>query len=140
MVRKRYFMRIRQITRRFLAAASLVALMVTSVSGLTEALAASNLPGCCNSVCCPLHHRQSGGSQKDKSNCGAMGVPGQNDCSMRTCDPAPSPVVTSVAFVLAPPIALQAPAGTQPTPIQAPEIVLFVASIPSTPPPRISPS
>lgn len=139
-VRKRNFMSLRQITKRFLAAASLFALIATSIPGLTEALAASNLPACCNSVCCPLHHRQSGGSQKDKSNCSGMGVPGQNDCSMRTCDPTPSPIVSAAPFVLEPPIALQVPTGKEYTQIQAPEIVPFIASIPSTPPPRISPS
>ena len=140
MVRKRNFMSLWQIARRFLVAASLLALIATSIPGLTEALAASNLAECCNSICCPLHHRQSGGVQKNKSNCGGMGVPGQNDCSMRTCDPTPISVVSAAPFVLAPPIALQAPAGTQLTPIQTPEIVLFIVSIPSTPPPRISPS
>ena len=140
MVRKRSFMSLRQIAKRFLSAASLLALIATSIPGLAEALAASNSPACCNSFCCPLHHRQSDGSQKNKSNCSGMGVPGQNDCSMRTCDPTPSPMVSAVPFVLAAPVALQAPSGTQSTQIQAPGIIRFILSIPLTPPPRTSPS
>jgi len=130
----------RQIAKRLLAVASLFALLLTSVPGLAQALAAAGLPACCNSVCCPLHRTQSNGSRKDKANCGSLGVPGQNDCSVRACDMTSSPVVSAAPFVLAPPVALQAPTGKQPAQIQALQIVPFVATIPLTPPPRIFPS
>ena len=83
---------------------------------LAESLSAADLPACCNTIYCPLHHRQMSDLQRDKSNCDAMGIPGQNDCSMRACDAAPNPIVGTAAFVLVVPVALRGPAVAEAAP------------------------
>jgi hypothetical protein len=129
-------MRLREMARKIQAVAALIALLATGVPTLAESLSASTLPACCNTVYCPVHHRQVHELQKDKSNCDAQGNPVRNDCSMRACDTAPSPVVGTSPFVLVTPLAMRSPAGAEPAQIQAPRFFPFSISIPLTPPPR----
>lgn len=130
----------RAIVHKFAAIAALVALLLPGVSALAETLSAGDLPACCNTAYCPLHHRQMSDVQKDKSECGAMGAPGQRDCSMRACDAAPSPVVGTALFVLVTPLALRAPAVAEATTALAPQYFPYIVAMPLTPPPQNLPS
>ena len=56
----------RQIARKIQAVAALVALLLASIPALAESLAAPDLPACCNTVYCPMHHRQARDLQQDK--------------------------------------------------------------------------
>jgi hypothetical protein len=131
---------LRIVVRKLAAIAALLALLLPGVSALAETLSGADLPACCNTVYCPLHHLQMNDVQKDKSLCDAKGAPGQTDCSMRACDAAPKPVVSAAVFVLATPIALRGPASAETTPALASQFFSYVAAIPLTPPPRIIPS
>jgi len=122
------------------AVAALLALLLPGVSSLAETLSAADLPACCNAAFCPVHHRQGRNLQKDKSNCDAVGVPGQNDCSMRACDAPPNPAVGTALFVLVAPIALRGPAVAEPAPALVSRFFPYVTAIPLTPPPRTFPS
>ena len=133
-------MKLRRIARRLQAIAALFALLATSVGGLAESLAASNLPACCNTLYCPVHHRQAQELRKDRDKCGAQGHPSGNDCSMRACDATPSPVVGTAPFVLVAPLMMRSPASAEFARIQALQFPPFFASIPLTPPPRTLPS
>ena len=126
----------RKAARHLAAFAALLALLLPGFSGLAETLSAAGLPECCNTIYCPVHHRQMSNLQKDKSNCDAMGMPGQNDCSMRACDAAPNPIVGTAAFVLVTPLALRGPAVAEAAPSLAAQFFPYVAAIPLTPPPR----
>ena len=128
------------ITRKLQAVAALIALLATSLPGLAESLAASNLPACCNTVYCPVHHRQARELQKDKTICDSDGTSAVNDCSMRACDTTPNPVDGTAPFVLVAPLAVRVPADSVPTQMQAPRFFPFIVSIPLTPPPRPLPS
>jgi hypothetical protein len=132
----RGFPQLLETIRKFAAIMALLALLLPGVSALAESLSASDLPACCNSAYCPLHHRQMNDLQRDKINCGSMGAPGQQDCSMRACDAAPSPVVAAAAFVLPMPIALRAPALAEAAPVFASPLFATVSAIPLTPPPQ----
>ncbi len=129
-------MKLRQVAKRFLVAASLFALLTASVPGLEESLSGSSLPACCNTAYCPVHHRQMSNLQRDKSNCNVIGMPGQNDCSMRACDAAPNLIVGTSAFVLISPVALRGPAVAGAVPALASQFFPYVPTIPSIPPPR----
>ena len=129
---------LREAVRKFAAIAALVALLLPCVSALAETLSAADLPACCNTMYCPLHHRQSNDPQKDKGLCNAMGTGGRNDCSMRACDAPTNPIAGTAAFVLVAPIALRLPFVTEAAPASAFEFFSFLASIPLTPPPRTS--
>ena len=130
----------REAIRRLAAMAAIMALLLPGISALAETLSASGLPPCCNTVYCPVHHRQMSNLQKDKSNCDAMGSPGQNDCSMRACDAAPNPIVGTAAFVLVAPVALRGPAVAEAAPALASQFFPYVVTIPLTPPPLAFPS
>ncbi|MGA7795105.1 MAG: hypothetical protein WCA19_18865 [Candidatus Acidiferrales bacterium] len=130
----------REILRKFAAIAALLALLLPGVSALAETLSAADLPACCDTAYCPVHHRQGRNLQGDKSNCDAMGIPGQNDCSMRACDSAPKPMVGTAAFVLVTPVALREPAVAEAASALAPLFFPYVATIPPIPPPRTFPS
>ena len=132
--------KLRAILRRLAAAAALVTLLLPGVSSLAETLSASDLPVCCNTSYCPVHHRQPRNLQTDRSNCDSSGIPGRNNCSMRACDAAPNPVVAAAAYVLATPIALRGPALAEAAPALASQFFPFVATIPLIPPPRTLPS
>ena len=129
-----------KIVRKLAAVAALLALLLPCVSALAETLSAADLPACCNTAYCPVHHRQGRNLQKDKSNCDAIGMPGHNDCSMRACDAPPNPVVGTSAFVLVTPVALHGLAIAEATPALASQFFPYVAAIPLIPPPRTFPS
>ena len=126
----------RKSVRKLAAIAALLALLLPGVSVMAESLSGIGLPACCNTAYCPVHHRQMSNLQKDKSNCDATGMPGQNDCSMRACDAAPNPIVGSAAFVLVTPVALRGPVIAEAAPALESQFFLYVATIPLTPPPR----
>ena len=126
--------------RRLAAIAALLALLLPGVSALAESPSAADLPSCCHTIYCPVHHRQMSNLQKDKSNCDGIGMPGQNDCSMRACDAAANPIVGIAPFVLVTPAALRRPAVAQAALTLAPQFFPFVTTIPLTPPPRALPS
>jgi hypothetical protein len=115
-------------------------MLLPGVSTLAETLSAADLPACCNTIYCPVHHRQGRNLQTDKSNCASIGMPGQNDCSMRACDAAPNPVVGTAAFILVAPIALRGPAIAEAQTAPASQFFPFFTTIPQTPPPRTLPS
>jgi hypothetical protein len=126
--------------RKLAAFVALVALLLPSISALAGTLSAADLPACCNTSYCPVHHRQAKDIQKDKGNCNAIGMPGHNDCSMRACDAAPNPVVGSALFVLVTPVALRGPAIVKATIVLPSQFFLSASATPITPPPRIFPS
>ncbi len=133
-------MKLRQFAREFLAVAVLLALLAASTPALAESLSASDLPACCNTAYCPLHHPQGRDMQKDKSDCSAHGKPGAADCSMQACDAAPNQAVGTALFTLAAPITISYEATVQAAPLSFSGFVPFVVSLPSTPPPRTFPS
>ena len=137
---KRSSMKIRQISRKLQAILALLALLVASVPTLAESLSASDLPACCNTSYCPLHHRQGVTFQQDKTDCGAHGQAAGNDCSMRACDAAPNPAVGTALFVLVTPIAIVYRSSAEPAPILVSRFFPVSLNIPSTPPPRTLPS
>ncbi len=130
----------KQMTRKIQAVVALVALLIASVPTLADTLAASNLPACCNTVYCPLHHRQARDLQQDKSKCDSKGNPARNDCSMRACDPAPQPVVGTVLYLLVTPPAIRYAVNAEPARFPITQHFAFAVSIPLTPPPRTLPS
>ena len=121
--------------RKLAAVAALVALLLPCVSALAGTLSAADLPACCNTIYCPLHHRQMSELQRDKSDCDAMGV-GQKDCSLRACDAAPNPIVGTAVFILVIPDAMRGPAVAEGAPAVASQFFPYVSAIPVTPPPR----
>jgi hypothetical protein len=134
------FSKLRKMARKLAACAALLALLLPGVSPLAQTISAADLPACCNTVYCPVHHREARNLQQDKSNCAGLGTPGHNDCSMRACDAAPNLIVGTAAFVLVTPVALRGPAVAEAAPALASEFFLCVATIPMTPPPRTFPS
>jgi hypothetical protein len=130
----------RGIGRKFAAVAALLALLLPGFSILAGALSAADLPACCGTAYCPVHHRQVRDLQNDKSNCDSMGIPGQNDCSMRACDAASNPAVGTGVFILVGPITLGGPVAAEAAPTSACLFSPYVASVPLTPPPRNYPS
>ena len=136
----RGFSKLRAIVHKFAAIAALVALLLPGVSSLAESLSAGDLPACCNTAYCPLHHRQMSEVQRDRSECGAMGVPGQRDCSMRACDSAPSPAFGTALLILVMLVSLRAPAVTEAAIALASQYFPSIVAIPLTPPPQTLPS
>jgi hypothetical protein len=133
-------MKLRQVAKIFLVAPSLFALLIASLPGLTESLAASDLPACCNTAYCPVHHRQAQQLQKDKSICDSKVDSAGNSCSMRACDTTPSPALGTAPFILSAPLDMRGPASAEPARVQASQFFHFITSIPLTPPPRTLPS
>ena len=132
----------RGFTRKLAAVTALLALLLPVFSLLAGTLAAGDLPACCGTAICPVHHRQMRDLQRDKSNCASNGTPGQRDCSMRACDAPQNPAVGTSAFVLLAPVrfALNVPAAEEAAPNSASRYSPSVAPIPLTPPPRTLPS
>lgn len=130
----------RKIVRQLIATVALLALLLPCVSSLVETLSAADLPVCCKTAFCPVHHKQQRDLQKDKTNCATMGIPGQTNCSMRACDTAPNPVAGTAAFVLVVPLALRVPAVAEAAPASASQFHRYVTKAPLIPPPRILPS
>lgn len=125
------------IPRKIAAIAALLAMLLPGLSTLAETLSAANLPACCNTTYCPLHHHDSRSLQKDKSDCNAKGVPVQQDCSMRACDTPQTPAVGTSLFVLTVPVSLTAPAAAEPSVSTAALFSPFAFAVPLTPPPRM---
>jgi hypothetical protein len=126
--------------RKFLAILALSTLLLASLPALAESLSASELPACCNTVYCPLHHRQGGNLQQDKGNCDAQGHSAGNGYSMRACDTPPNPVAGTALFVLVAPVAIAYRAIAEPAPIHVSLSFPIHLNLPSTPPPRTLPS
>ena len=124
--------------RKRAAVVAILALLLPCISALAGTLAAADLPPCCDTGYCPVHHRQPKDLQKDKSHCDSSGMPGHNDCSMRACDAAPNPAVGSAVFVLVTPVALRGLAVVMATIIPVTQFAPFVTATPITPPPRTS--
>ena len=137
-------MRLRDIPRKLLAVAALLALLAASTPALAESLSASDLPACCNTAFCPLHPDVGKAAicRRTRSDCDARTARrGAADCSMRACDHAPTQAVgTALLHLLAAPITISYKATVQAAPFSLTSFVLFVASLPSTPPPRAFPS
>jgi hypothetical protein len=130
---------LRGIGRKLAAVAAFVALLLPGLSVLAGALSAADLPACCGTTYCPVHHRQLRDLQKDKSNCDSMGMP-SHDCAMRACDAASAPMVGAVIFVLVAPVALSGPVVAEAAPVSASRFSPYVPAVPLTPPPRALPS
>ena len=64
----------REALRKLGVITALFALLLPGLSALGESLSAADLPPCCNTIYCPLHHRQMNDVQRDKSNCDGMGA------------------------------------------------------------------
>ena len=126
--------------RKILAILSLSAMLLASIPALAESFAASDLPACCNTAYCPLHHHQARDLNRDKSLCGASGQAAQNDCSMRACDMAPNPAVGTPLFVLVTPPAIAYHVEAVRAPLAASLFFAIHLNLPSTPPPRTLPS
>lgn len=136
MLERRGRLKLREAVRGLAAIAALLALLLPGVSALREVSSAADLPPCCNTIYCPLHHRQMNDLQRDKSNCDSMGTRGQSDCSMRACDATPNPIVGIAPFVLATPVALRRQLIVEDAPAPESHVFPSVATAPSTPPPR----
>jgi hypothetical protein len=132
-------MTLREITRKLLALAALLAMLATGMPGLAESLSAAEAT-CCNTVYCPVHHGQARQIQKDKTDCDAKVKLGQTECSMRACDPTPNPAVGTAPFVLIAPVTILYEAPVQAVSPLSSRFFPFVVSLPSTPPPRLLPS
>jgi hypothetical protein len=133
-------MKIRQNSRKLLAILALLTLVVTSVPALAESLSASDMPACCNTGYCPLHHRQGVGFQQDKSECGGHGQSAGSGCSMRDCGAAPKPAVGTALYMLVAPVAIMYQTSAEPAPILVSRFFPVPLNNPSTPPPRMFPS
>jgi hypothetical protein len=133
-------MSLKDIPRKLLAVAALLALLAASTPALAESLSAADSPACCNTAYCPVHHRQSRDMQKDKTNCDTAGHPTRTDCSMRACDASPNQAVGTALFTLAAPVTISYQATVQAAPLSMSSFVPFVVSLPATPPPRTFPS
>jgi hypothetical protein len=127
---------LRVLLRKFAATVALLTLLVPGVSALAETLSASDLPACCNTSYCPLHHHDANSLQRDRKNCDTAGSPDRKDCSMRACDAVSNPIVGSSLFVLVTPIAFRGPSPMEVDFFFAFLAVPFVTSFPLTPPPR----
>jgi hypothetical protein len=133
-------MKLREMARNIQAIAALLALLATGVPALAESFASNNEPASCNTVFCPMHRGQARQGQAGKIDCNGQGGSGENNSSMRACDPTPNPVVGTAPFVLAVPFAMRYAANAEPMTILAPGFSPFSSSIPLTPPPRALPS
>jgi hypothetical protein len=125
---------LRGFIRKFIAVAALVALLSPVASNLAGLVYASQLPMCCNTNYCPLHHSNRSNSQKG-SPCPGKDMPGQSS-SIRACDSSPNPIVGTEAYVLVTPVSLRAPITTEVAYGFIAHFVPSLAAIPLTPPPR----
>jgi hypothetical protein len=122
--------------RKFEAIAALLALLLSTVSTLAGTLSASELPACCNTDYCPLHHNAKNSPQKDSPNCPGKNMPGQGGSTIRSCDSAPNPIVGTALFVLITPVALCVPVTVETACVLPPPSISSFMAIPLTPPPR----
>jgi hypothetical protein len=127
---------LRKLLRKFAAVLALLALLLPVVSTLAGTISAADLPACCNTNYCPLHHNDRSNSQKDSSDCPGKNMPGQRSSTVRACDPAPSAIVGTSLFVLVTPLVLRSPATDEAAYALPSHSVASFAAIPLTPPPR----
>ena len=130
----------RQMARKIQAVAALIALLFASYPALAESLAHPDLPACCNTVYCPLHHHQVRDLEQDKSKCDSRGNPAPKDCSMRACDTAPQAAVGTAVYLLVTPPAIRYAAHAEPAQFPTAQHFPFTVRFPLTPPPRALPS
>ena len=124
------------VLRKFGAVAALLALLLPIAFALAGTIAAADLPACCNTNYCPLHHNGRSNSQKDSPDCPGKNMTGQSSSTVRACDPAPNAIVGTSLFVLVPPLALRFPATDEAAYVLPSHSVASFAAIPLTPPPR----
>jgi hypothetical protein len=122
--------------RRLLATIGLLTLVFSGFSTLAETLCAADVPVCCNTDYCPLHHSPSRKSGAAQTNCDAMRIPGQKDCSMRACDSAQNVAVRTTDFAPLATLDVYGPAVAEATPISQTPLLRYVVTMPATPPPR----
>jgi hypothetical protein len=127
---------LRVVLRKFAAVVALSALLLPFVSALAGSVAAADLPACCNTNYCPLHHNGRNSSQKTTPECPGKNMPGQNSSTVRGCDSAPNAVVGTALFVLVAPLVLRAPAADEAAYVLPSRFFASFAVIPLTPPPR----
>lgn len=123
--------------RKLAAIAALLALVQPVFSSLAGTIFAADLPVCCNTDYCPLHHNSKSNSQKDRPDCPGKNMPGQNSSAIRACDSAPNAIVGAPFFVLVTPIVLRAPATNEAAYVLPSHSAASFVAIPLTPPPRI---
>lgn len=123
--------------RKFAAIVALLALILPIVSTLAGTISAADLPVCCNTNYCPLHHNGRSDSHKDNPDCPGKNMPGQSSSSVRACDPAPNPIVGTALFVLVAPLVLRAPADDEAAYVVPSHSFASFLAIPLTPPPRV---
>jgi len=128
------------IARKLQAVLALGALLLSSIPALADSLASPDLPPCCTTTYCPLHHRSAQDMQRDKGKCDTQGHSAGNECSMRACDMAPNPAVGTALFVLTAPMSISYRANVEPAPAVASVFFPFYLNLPTTPPPRTLPS
>jgi len=131
---------LKRIVRKLAAITAVLALLLSGVSAIAETLSAADLPACCNTSFCPLHHRQGRNHQKDKGDCAGMGAPGQNNCSMNGCDTATKPIVGTASFLLVAPYTIHGLILAESAPAARSRFLAYITSGPLTPPPRTLPS
>jgi hypothetical protein len=115
---------------------ALLALLTASIPALADSLSAVDLPACCNTSYCPVHHRQTREMQTDKSLCDTHSKTGATNSSMRACDDTPHQAIGSAPFTLTAPVRIFYEATAQAAPSSQAGFFPFVISLPSTPPPR----
>jgi hypothetical protein len=122
--------------RKIAATVAFLALLVPSVAPLAESLSASELPSCCNTSYCPLHHRDAGDLQRDRKNCDTAGTPDRKACSMRACDSVGHPAVGPALYILVSPISVRELPWSEGAFFSKFLAFPYVADFPLTPPPR----
>jgi hypothetical protein len=122
--------------RRLLATIGLLTLVFSGFSTLAETLCAADVPVCCNTDYCPLHHSPSRKSGAAQTNCDAMRIPGQTDCSMRACDSVQNVAVRTTDFAPVATLDIHGPAVAEATSTSRIPLLPDVAAMPATPPPR----
>jgi len=125
------------IAKKILGIAALIALLTASTPALAEALAGSNIPACCNTAMCPLHHHQDPSAQGMSDCAGKSQGAGS---SMRACDPSPDQALELAPYMPIAPITIFHEMAKQYAAISLSFFFPIVVSLPSTPPPRTLPS
>lgn len=116
--------------------AGLLALLMPCASVLASALSAADVPVCCNTGYCPLHHRPDRDSQAGKTDCDTMRNSGLINSSMRACDPAPAAIASLGPLVLVAPVALRTPSAATGAPVFVSSFFPYFIAVPLSPPPR----
>jgi hypothetical protein len=130
------FFNLRTWLRKFAATASLCALLLPVAFAVAGSLSASDLPPCCNTSYCPLHHRDTSSLQRDRKNCDTAGSPAKRDCSMRACDAVAHPAVGSALYLLVTPLTVLGLSPAECTFSFIFPSIPHLSPFPLTPPPR----